>query len=157
MMGFMRVRVAGKMGIAVALALFGSLTVAACGDEDNPNARPCDPASSEPLRGAVVQATLRSAGYEMLRRERCDAVTADYLENRSEDADAEGHVICLIQKQPIRVQGRLFPKATVIRESGEEPNYYLQNVKCAVYARGDHPERQFADFRAAFEQLATPR
>jgi hypothetical protein len=90
----------------------------------------------------------------MLRRERCDATTVDYLVNRSEQYEAAGHVLCTVNVRPIRIQGRLFPKVAVLRSPGEEPNYYFRNVRCAVYARGDHPERQFAKFQAAFEQLA---
>jgi hypothetical protein len=45
----------------------------------------------------------------------------------------------------------------ILRQSGEKPNFYLQNVECALYPRGDDPESQIAGFRAAFEELATIR
>jgi hypothetical protein len=42
----------------------------------------------------------------------------------------------------------------VLREAGEEPNFYFQNARCALYVRGNDTERQIADFQEAFKSVA---
>ena len=115
----------------------------------------CAPENARPITGRYIESKLSAAGYEMLRRqEQCDAITIDFLENRSEQYKTLGHVICTLSDTPIRVQGTIFTRPTRRQVQGEEPEFYLQNVRCAVYVRGGRPEHQIASFESAFATLA---
>jgi hypothetical protein len=132
-------RLAMLDALVAPLLVVSLLAATACGGDRDPRQRPCAPHLGQPLRGGVVQRTLSRFGFDLRRLERCDTTTVDYLQNRAEHRDAQGYVICTVARRPIRRQGRLFPEPTILHTPGEEPNFFFENVRCAVYVRGDDP------------------
>lgn len=143
----------GRMPVVV-LTLLLAPALTSCGGGDGTPRTRCAPEDARPITGNTVESRLSAAGYEMIRRDLCTSVTIDYLQNRSEQREELGHLICTLSRAPIRVQGKIFTRPTTRQAQGEEPEFYLQNVRCALYVRGDEPERQIAAFESAFATLA---
>ena len=70
----------------------------------------------------------------------------------AESACAKPHAP--VAPRSIRVQGQLFDRPTRRQIADEEPEFFLENVTCAIYPRGEDPGRQVTALQRAFAKLA---